>query len=350
MKLGARLRKQFLWQNPSLIYFVTGRCEGQCLHCFAHDLTTEGELSPDEVRDFAITYGAIEDLSISGGEPLLREDLVQLLAPLFEICRPKTCTFPTGGHRPSQAFAIVGELARRYPRTRLTVALPLDGDEKLHNRVRGLSDAFARLKSTYKALVPLIDTGAAEVKLNTTLSTFNQNAVEAIIETAKREFPKAVFHHFEFMRGQGRDEACKPPDPDLIQQHREVIFEHLKTYKQFYNYANRLAVAAKKKVFDVELDVLRGKSLPFTCRAHEMGLVLYPNGDLAFCEQTAIIGNIRRQSLEAIMKGAPARVAIIDIVHRCACTHSCFLPKSLMASPLGALDVIRSAASMKKPG
>ncbi len=347
--MWARLRKKFLWQRPSLIYFVTGGCEGQCVHCFAHDLTTEDELSVEEARNFAIALGPIEDLSISGGEPLLRDDLVELISPFFEIGQPKTCTFPTGGHRPDQAFSVVGEIAQRYPRTKLTVALPLEGDEKLHNQIRGLDDAFYRLKSTYEALIPLIETGAAEVKLNTTLSSFNQLAVKSIIETAKREFPKAVFHHFEFMRGEGRDEACKPPDPDLIQQHREIIFDHLKTYKQFFNYANRLAVAAKKKVFDVELDVLRGKPLPFVCRAHEMGLVLYPNGDLAFCEQTAIIGNIRRQSLEAILNGAPARVAIIDIVHRCACTHSCFLPKSLMASPLTALDVIRSAASMKKP-
>lgn len=343
--MGANIRKKLFWQRSSLIFFVTGQCNGRCLHCFAHDLKSKAELSPPEVRDFVRQIGELDDLSISGGEPLLRKDLLELLEPLFTIGKPKTCTFPTGGLEPDLAQNVCSRLASMYPDTRLTVVLPLEGDSELHDKVRGIKGAFDKLCETYARLEPDVENGLYDIKINTTISTLNQDAIEQVIQVMKERFPKAVFHHFEFMRGKGRDPKVGQPDPDAIDRIKEVIFEHWTGFDKFYKLANKMAVAAKREVFEIELEVLRGKQLPFTCRAHEMGLVLYPTGDLAFCELTPVIGNIRKNPLEKILAGPQARVAKIDITHGCSCTHSCFIPKSLLASPKEIADVLSSVAA-----
>lgn len=343
--MGANIRKKLFWQRPSLIFFVTGRCNGRCLHCFAHDLETENEMSPEEVRDFALQMGQLDDLSISGGEPLLRKDIGELLDPLFEIGKPKTCTFPTGGLEPELAKKICSELATAHPDTRLTVVLPLEGDRELHDEIRGIKGAFDKLCETYELLKHDAEAGLYDLKINTTISSLNQDAIERVIEVEKERFPKAVFHHFEFMRGEGRSPKVGSPDPEAVDRIKEAIYAHWSGFSQFYKLANKMAIAAKKEVFEIELEVLRGKRLPFTCRAHEMGLVLYPTGDVAFCELTPIIGNIRLNTIEKILAGPQAKVAKIDITHGCSCTHSCFIPKSLLASPKEIADVLGAAAS-----
>ena len=68
---------------------LTNRCQCSCLHCYADAMgetvsdaaTFDGELSTQEVRDVldqAAAMGAL-DISFTGGEPLLRQDLPDLV-------------------------------------------------------------------------------------------------------------------------------------------------------------------------------------------------------------------------------------------------------------------------------
>lgn len=347
MSIGARLRKAIFWPHPSLIFFVTNRCDSRCRHCFAHEIKSDGDLTVEEARDFAVSIGRLADLSISGGEPMMRKDLVELLAPFFEIGRPKSCTLPTGGLHPEQSFEVAQRLAADYPRTRLIMNLPIEGGRDLHNQIRGRKDAYDKLKATYDALVPLVKIGVIQIKLGTTLSSANQHAIDEIIETALTDFPDAVFHHFELMRCCGPEGSITPPDEDIILAEKDRIYSHWQRYDQFYGAASRLAVAAKKELFEIELAVLANQTLPFVCRAHEMGVVLYPDGDVAYCELTPPIGNIRRTLLSSILANSAARIERLDIESGCKCTHSCFLPKSLLASPRNVIKVLERAVKNK---
>ncbi len=345
MSLSTGFRKALLWPRPSLIFFVTGKCHGRCLHCFSHKLSSKNELTPAQVRDFAIALGPVDDLSISGGEPLLRKDLVELLTPLFEISKPSTCTFPTGGLYPEKTLEVFSELALPFSKTAFTAAFPLEGDKKLHDKIRGVPGGFEKLKKTVNAVFPLIESKIINFKLVTTLSSLNQNHIKKIIRVSKQEFPLAAFHHFEPMRGKGRDPKATWPDADILKENRELIFEHWESYRGFYKKLNALALNAKKTILKIQIDVLKGAPLPFTCRAHEFGMVLYPQGDVAFCEMTPTIGNITNQSLKSILSGAPAKAIIDQIEKGCACTHSCFLPKSLLASPIQVSGIIKKTGA-----
>ena len=347
MSAGAFLRKAMLWRRPSLIFFVTAGCDSRCAHCFSRDLSPKDELTPDQVRGFMANLGELDDLSISGGEPMIRSDLLDVLAPVFQIGRPRSCTLPTGGRHPEKTAAVVEHLLRAYPRTKLTVCLPLDGPRELHNKLRGRADAFDKLVATFDALREPAAAGRIGIKLNTTLHTANQDRVPEIIETGKDRFDGAVFHHFESMRGRGVDASVLPPSAQSLAEHRAGIFEYWQRFDKFYGGASSLALAAKRRLYNLSIEAAKGHPLPFVCRADEMGFVLYPNGDLAFCEDTLTIGNIHRNTLDQILEMAAAKVARIDIASGCRCVHGCFAPKSMLASPV---EVMRIAAGAVRGG
>ena len=66
-------------QVSYLILYVTNRCNFKCNFCFYHAEVEKGrkpnELSTAEIQRFSETLGPIIQLSLTGGEPFLRDDL-----------------------------------------------------------------------------------------------------------------------------------------------------------------------------------------------------------------------------------------------------------------------------------
>ena len=76
----------------SLILFVTAACDSHCRTCFYSEAirhaASRTKITPSDMRRLALGLGRIRDLSLSGGEPVLREDLEALLEPVERIARP----------------------------------------------------------------------------------------------------------------------------------------------------------------------------------------------------------------------------------------------------------------------
>ncbi len=116
-------------------FSVTGRCNLRCTICFA-DATfepDEAELSTDEIKAIAVklSQGGCKLLRVTGGEPLLREDLVGMLRlarDLFEVV-----VLQTNGTLLNQRIAdeLVGIVDR--------VEIALDGSTPyIHEAIRGV--------------------------------------------------------------------------------------------------------------------------------------------------------------------------------------------------------------------
>ena len=68
-------------QTPSqIIFFITNMCNMRCKHCFywKNLNTEEGEMSLEEIRKFALSLKNPMNISLTGGEPFLRKDLVEI--------------------------------------------------------------------------------------------------------------------------------------------------------------------------------------------------------------------------------------------------------------------------------
>ena len=138
--MGTRLVRARLADRPhTLSHLVTARCNGSCATCLWRDLTS-AELDTSDVVWLYEQAGRLgmAQLVVWGGEPLLRQDLPELLlaarrAGLF-------VTLITNGWF----------LAERWPELRGLVdalILSLDDVGEAHDRLRGLPGLYERLEA-----------------------------------------------------------------------------------------------------------------------------------------------------------------------------------------------------------
>jgi putative heme d1 biosynthesis radical SAM protein NirJ1 len=187
--------------GPVVVWNCTRTCNLRCRHCYtASDHRVYEQMSTDEARVFIddLAEFNVPVLLISGGEPLLREDLPELIA--YARARGIRVTLSTNGVLITKTRAAeLKELGVSY------VGVSLDGPERINDEFRGRRGAFAA------ALAGLRHCLAAgqKVGLRFTLNRHNHLYLDDIFALAEREnIPRICFYHLVYSgRGSAMAEA-----------------------------------------------------------------------------------------------------------------------------------------------
>ncbi len=200
-------------KKPVVVWNVGRRCNLRCRHCYSRsqDRAYEGEL------DTAEGLALIDDLAgfgvpvilFSGGEPLIRPDILQLIAHAGK--RGVRSVLSTNG------TLITAELSRRLKDLALSyVGISLDGLEQTHDRFRGAPGAFRQ------ALQGLRNCREAGIKvgLRFTINRGNAADIPGIFELLRQEaIPRVCFYHLVYA---GRGSRLIEEDLDHGQTRRAV--------------------------------------------------------------------------------------------------------------------------------
>jgi 12,18-didecarboxysiroheme deacetylase len=139
-KLPSHLLQFSVDKKPVVVWNVTRRCNLKCIHCYSNsaDIDYPDELTTDEGKkliDDLAAFGAPVIL-FSGGEPLLRQDLLELAQ--YATSKGMRAVISTNG------TLITKEIAVKLQQIGLSyIGVSLDGLEKTHDRFRGKKGAFA---------------------------------------------------------------------------------------------------------------------------------------------------------------------------------------------------------------
>jgi len=216
-------------KKPVLVWNVTRRCNLKCLHCYAQ--ATAGpapdELSPqaalDLLRDLK-DFGAPVVL-FSGGEPLLRPDLFELVDRA--VAHGMRAVISTNGTLISRDLAWrLKDLGLSY------VGISLDGTAAVHDRFRGESGSFAAAMAGVRHCQEM----GLKVGLRFTVSRLNFREVPAIFDLVEEyQLPRICFYHLVYA-GRGTKlvaEALSHPQTrellDLICARTRRIFDSGRT-------------------------------------------------------------------------------------------------------------------------
>lgn len=192
-KLPSHLLQFSADKKPVVVWNTTRRCNLKCVHCYATAVDEEKGKDPMSTEqgkaliDDLAAYGA-PVLLLSGGEPLVRKDLVELAA--YATSQGMRAVISTNG------TLITKEKARELKNVNLSyVGISLDGAEKIHNKFRGVPN-------TFKKTIEGIENCKAEglkVGLRFTINKRNITDLPAIFDLIRDlEIPRICFYHLVY--------------------------------------------------------------------------------------------------------------------------------------------------------
>lgn len=325
--------KNYLKKPIYLIFFVTNKCNSRCKHCFfSKELNKlrEKDLSLEEIEDFSKQIGKLIWVSLSGGEPFLREDITEIFEIFVKNNKVEDFSIPTNGISSDKIYEKTREMLEYAKNTSVKVfslSLSLDGTKEMHDKIRGVK-CYDEVIKTYKRLVKLKDEYKFfNIRIATTLSNVNINNIENLHKEVIKKMPRIDYHNFEILRGEPRNKSYKEPTIEDLNRVRPLLMRIYNRYNYYSNnrFASRIAFNTKKFLYDTYLKILQSNRQPFSCYAGIVHCVLGYQGDIFFCELLGRIGNIRKNSFKEIWDSEKAKKMRLFIKKRkCTCTHTCF--------------------------
>jgi MoaA/NifB/PqqE/SkfB family radical SAM enzyme len=134
-------------------------------------------------------------ITVSGGEPFLRRDLVDLVRTIDEYNKPKIINIPTNAILwkiiPTKTKEILENISDQ---TTLVINFSLDGIGMDHDEIRGIPGNFEFLKRAYRGVVELKGKFSnLVVGIHTVVSSSNVHKLPEIYEVVMEEFSPDQF-------------------------------------------------------------------------------------------------------------------------------------------------------------
>ena len=306
---------------------LTSECNSRCTTC---DIwRTPADLRKTDLRLSEITSLLRELgrdlawLALSGGEVSLVEHFPEVIAEARRSCpNLSLVTFTTNGLLPEKA----AEYARlvRDAGFDLFVTVSLDGDEEVHDRLRGVAGNHALALRTLE----LLRADGIRAHFGITLGDGNRDFVHERF-AHYRDTIKAV----TFAESGGIFRKLNPVDLAGISSSLSVVLRNYRVrgpgdfVEWIYLRLARVFFAQGRAENPIPCDVLR------------TSIHVRPNGDVVPCMFLPPIGNLREKSWREIRDGGPSREAL-QRIDRGNCPHcwlNCYAPHSIMSRPFSAL-------------
>ena len=219
-------------KKPIVVWNCTRSCNLRCVHCYSQSQCQqyEGEMTTDEGKrllDSLAAFGAPVVL-FSGGEPLMRPDLFDLVRHAREV--GLRAVISTNG------TLIKPEVAERLKELTLSyVGVSLDGTEQVNDHFRGMEGAFARAMDGIRACI-----GAGlKVGLRFTINRRNVDEIPAIFRILEEEgIPRVCFYHLVYT---GRGSALIEEALDL-ERTRDAVDQIIDLTADFHKRGNPIEV------------------------------------------------------------------------------------------------------------
>jgi MoaA/NifB/PqqE/SkfB family radical SAM enzyme len=166
----------------SLTVSITNVCNSRCQTCNIwklypkdKELKKEKELELWEYEKIFSNLGKnIFWYTLSGGEPLIRKDVVDIADLMKKHNDPKILIIPTNAIQTDKILTRLKEILKIMGDSSVIINLSLDGIGKRHDEIRGVSGNFDKLMKTYKGLTDLKGNFPnLEVGIHSVVSRFN---------------------------------------------------------------------------------------------------------------------------------------------------------------------------------
>lgn len=317
-----------------VILFVTARCNLLCSHCFYIDeiknAKQKRELSLDEYEKIATSLQSVLNVSITGGEPFLRNDLAKIVRIFHRSAQTMFFNITTNALLLQRILRVVEEIFEGSPSLSLRLGVSIDGFEDVHDRIRGKVGAFKQVLKTITALKALRQTyDNFTVHVSTTLTRDNAATIKDFIDFVANDLD-VDGHYLGYIRG---NVVLDPGLKDVSPRDYWEATDHL-THKWVSKakYQNLLNVVTKLKD-SVTRYILEKDEYFFPCVAGKKMITIDEEGKVKPCEMLEqmgitpyIMGDLREVEYDVyrVLRGKVGEKIRDRIINeKCYCTFEC---------------------------
>lgn len=138
---------------------------------------------------------SIDDINITGGEPFLRPDLIDILDRIFARCSPRKLDISSNGFLTDRIIAIGQEILQRHYKGKVAINLSLDGIGEVHDNIRGVAQAYNKVIITMEGLKSI---GFNNISIGFTFMAGNEAEYEKVYNLCKEaelKFGATIAHN-----------------------------------------------------------------------------------------------------------------------------------------------------------
>jgi MoaA/NifB/PqqE/SkfB family radical SAM enzyme len=304
-----------------LHFELTYRCNCNCIMCDINvrqkktDKNINKELTLEEIKRFILDSKYVKKIKmiiLSGGEPFLRKDLVDLAIFLAEYFPLSTIGILTNLFDTEVIYSSTKRIIERVPPSRIFLGTSLDGLGSKHDHIRGVKGAFDRFVKG----VDIIKENFPDISLavNFTLTTENYKELIPAFEFSRKKdldfsaqfaIPWDGSRHFIWEKSQLDEIKIS------IRHIMQTLVDDYRAKGSLLPFNDTLntGLLAQLYYWNGLIDYQKHPHREFKrCFAGAKYAMFNPIGDLYFCPKLKdmIVGNIRELSFDHLWTSANA--------------------------------------------
>jgi MoaA/NifB/PqqE/SkfB family radical SAM enzyme len=244
-------------------------------------------------------WGAVENLNISGGEPTTRNDLPEIVE-MFQrhLPRLRKIGINTTGLTPHRAIPMLTRIVEFCAKNGILISIrvSLDGIGDVHNQVRDVKRGFEKASQTIEAMQALSKThDNFQFGIASTIFATNMEDAENILAWARTKGLDVVFNMLRFTDAMLHN---KQLEEKIGFREREETFMR----KFFLDRVQEESVLSGQAFMYLHYAdmIANGYQRTMPCPFQSQGLLLNPNGDLHYCENSEKLGNVLDDPAESL--------------------------------------------------
>lgn len=231
-------------------------------------------------------------VTISGGEPFLRKDLVEICKIIHTYSKPKILNIPTNGIMVDKITQDVDEIAKSCPDTQIIINLSIDAVGEDHNQIRQVPGNYNKVIQVYKNLQALPYKNL-NVGIHTVISKFNVKNFSEIAHKLMLLKPDSYITEIAEERIE-LDTMDTDITPSLVAYRSAIdyLIHRIKNGK--FKGMNKITQAFRIEYYNLVKKILRDKEQVIPCYSGIASVQISPEGDLwSCCIKAESMGNLR---------------------------------------------------------
>jgi MoaA/NifB/PqqE/SkfB family radical SAM enzyme len=279
----------------NLTFSVTNLCQSRCKTCSIWKLYRDNpskraeELTIDEIERIFKSMGHIYLFNVSGGEPFLRKDLIQIIELACRYLTPAIIHIPTNAIAvdtvEKETRNILDIIRKIKPDIQLTVKPSLDHAGDKHDDIRGIEGNYKKVEEVFRRLKGIkSEYSNLHVELGTVISSWNVNDIEEISRFAMGMKPDSYRNEIAEKRAEmfNMEEAITP-GVESYKKAVDLFIREIEGRKKSLSFFQRINNAFRLVYYHIAIRIMEENRQVIPCYAGISNAHMSPYGDIWPC-------------------------------------------------------------------